>query len=163
MVKFMRLDDRLIHGQVAIRWSKFLDIKMILVANDLISQDPNQVRLLKMAAPPGIKCSVLTVDDAIKNVNDPRAKDMVIMIIVNNFRDILRIAQGATDQIERINFGNQTIMDTTGLRKITQFVYVTDDDLACIEELQKLGLNIDCQIRPEMAFVTLESALKSLS
>jgi PTS system mannose-specific IIB component len=34
MIKLIRLDERLIHGQVAIRWSKYLGVDRILVLND---------------------------------------------------------------------------------------------------------------------------------
>ena len=52
MVKLMRVDDRMIHGQVAIAWSKALEFKVLLVANDEAAASKTQTMALKMAGPP---------------------------------------------------------------------------------------------------------------
>ena len=54
MIKMMRVDDRLIHGQVAVMWSKELGIQRIIVASDTIAANTIQVNALKMAAPAGV-------------------------------------------------------------------------------------------------------------
>lgn len=40
MIKEVRLDDRLIHGQVAVSWTRALDLDVLLVVNDQIVNDP---------------------------------------------------------------------------------------------------------------------------
>lgn len=42
MVSLMRIDDRLIHGQVAYGWATSLGINVILVANDEAKKWPNE-------------------------------------------------------------------------------------------------------------------------
>lgn len=59
MISMMRIDDRLIHGQVAVMWSKELGISRIIVASDVIAKNEIQVSALKMAAPSGIKAAVM--------------------------------------------------------------------------------------------------------
>ena len=164
MIKMLRFDDRLIHGQIAINWSKMMSIQMIVIANDGIAKDKTQVMVLKMAAPPGMKCSVLSIEDTIKNVTDPRAKNMAIMVITNNFPDTLAIVKGAKDEIERVNLGNNTIVDThtTGMKALTQYVYVSESDIEICKELLTLGVPVDLQLRPELPYLSLEDALKQL-
>ena len=163
MIKMLRLDDRLIHGQIAIRWSKVLGVNMIVVANDDISKDKIATGALKMAAPPGIKCAVLSVEDCIKNCMDPRAKDMGIMVITNNFRDTFTIMKGAKDVLERTNLGNNTILDTQGMKPLTQFIYVSDEDIEICKEMLAMGFEVDTQLRPEFAFEKLEDNLKAMN
>ena len=74
MIALMRIDNRLIHGQVALLWTKHLQANRIIVANDTIVKNEVQVAALKMACPATAKCSVLSVEDSIKVLNDPRAE-----------------------------------------------------------------------------------------
>ena len=39
MIKFIRIDHRLLHGQVVFSWSKSLQINRILVVNDEAAND----------------------------------------------------------------------------------------------------------------------------
>ena len=65
MIKIMRVDERLIHGQIAMVWSKEMSIDGIVVANDATASDETQQMALKMAVPSGIKVIIKTVDSAI--------------------------------------------------------------------------------------------------
>lgn len=55
-----RVDDRLIHGQVATNWIKVMAPQMVVVVDDKLPDDPLQVQILKLAAPPGVKVYVQT-------------------------------------------------------------------------------------------------------
>ncbi len=60
-IRLARIDDRLIHGQVATAWSKMTGINRIIVVSDEVANDQLRKFLLKEAAPPGIKSNVVTV------------------------------------------------------------------------------------------------------
>ena len=62
----LRVDDRLIHGQVAMTWTKQLAVQGIVVANDEAANDNTQKMALKMAVPGGIKSLIKPVDEAIR-------------------------------------------------------------------------------------------------
>lgn len=49
MIKALHLDDRLIHGQVAISWTRFLDANVLLVINDEVVKNELRKKALKMA------------------------------------------------------------------------------------------------------------------
>lgn len=163
MVKLMRIDDRMIHGQVAIAWSKALEFKVLMVANDAAAASKTQTMALKMAGPPSSKTTVQSIDQAIQTLNDPRSANMVIGIIVTNMEDCLKIAKGATDQIKRINFGNYGRLnggDVSQKKKLSENVYVDENDLKMIAEMKATGIPIDVQLLPYMAMVTLDDVLK---
>ena len=54
MIALLRIDERLIHGQVATSWSKALDIDTIVCASDEAAQNPLKKKMLLIAAPPVI-------------------------------------------------------------------------------------------------------------
>ena len=61
-VRLVRIDDRLIHGQVATVWAKETGIERIIVVSDTVAKDELQKFLLIQAAPPGVKANVVPVD-----------------------------------------------------------------------------------------------------
>lgn len=61
MITLLRIDNRLIHGQVAMVWTRHLQANRIIVANDEVVKNEVQKAALKMACPPTAKCSVLAV------------------------------------------------------------------------------------------------------
>ena len=82
MIKLIRLDERMIHGQVAIKWSRHTGVDRIIVANDAAASNPIVQKSLMMAAPPTAKVAIKSVADAIKLLSDPKAANHSILLIV---------------------------------------------------------------------------------
>lgn len=128
MIVQLRVDDRLVHGQVTLMWGKELSTKGILVANDAAAQNETQSSTLKMACPSGQKLLIRTIDDAIKIANDPRAGEMRIFALTGNIADALKLVKGAPGRIGSVNVANVGRFDrsddaakvllTTGVRSI---------------------------------------------
>ena len=93
MIIQLRIDDRLIHGQVALVWSKELGTPGILVANDQAAVNNTVKMTLKMACPPGIKLIVKSVDGAVGVIQDPRAEKMRIFALTRNVKDALKLVK----------------------------------------------------------------------
>ena len=60
----IRIDDRLIHGQVATRWSTGLKVNRIMVIDDAVAANDNEKAILRMAAPAGVNTSILPLEKA---------------------------------------------------------------------------------------------------
>lgn len=105
MITFFRIDERLIHGQIAIKWSKHTGVSHIVVANDAAAGNPIIQKSLMMAAPSGIKTAIKTIDEAIGLINDPRAQSLKIMVLVNNPTDAVSVIEKVKG-IPFINVGN---------------------------------------------------------
>lgn len=93
MIKLFRIDERLIHGQIAIKWSRHTGVDSIVVANDNAAASPMIQKSLKMAAPPGIKTVIKTLDSAITTLNDPRCEPLKVLVLVNSPADALKMVQ----------------------------------------------------------------------
>ena len=149
MITMMRVDDRLIHGQVAVMWSKELRIQRIIVASDAIAANELQVSALKMAAPAGVKAAILPIDKAAGVINDPRAKDMRILVISNNPEDLLKVAEKIEEKpvLNVANYGRigGNLSEKT---KGAESVYLTEHDKEVIEKIGNLGIEIIHQPLP---------------
>ncbi|MDY2725715.1 MAG: PTS sugar transporter subunit IIB, partial [Anaerostipes faecalis] len=62
----VRVDDRLIHGQVVTQWVKVFKAQKIVVIDTDVAKDKMQKNVLKFAAPPDMKVSILSVDKAVE-------------------------------------------------------------------------------------------------
>lgn len=152
MVKMLRIDDRLLHGQVCFVWTKHLGVNAIIVANDKVIDDEIQMMSLKMACPEGIKLAVKSVEDAVKLLNDPRAQNMKIFVIVRNPQDALRIAKKVSS-IPIINIGNYGRIKQNDERKemLTSDIYTSQNDRKCLREIVDTGIRFEAQPVPTSA------------
>lgn len=150
MIKMMRVDDRLIHGQVAVMWSKELGIQRIIVASDTIAANDIQVSALKMAAPAGVKAAILPIDKAVEILSDPRAQQMKILVISNNPEDLLKVTEKIEEKpvLNVANYGRIGGGALSSKTKISESVYVTDHDRDVLEKIHALGIDIIHQPLP---------------
>lgn len=163
MLAQLRVDDRLIHGQVAVVWTKELNTKLIVVANDHAANDKVMQMTLKMAVPDGVKCLIRTVDDAIKVLNDPRGKDKRIFALCNCVSDANKIAHEVHD-IEAVNVANAGRFDKSDPKsKVEVFhsIQLNPDELQAAKELASLT-NVETynQVLPSNEKHDLAEALK---
>ncbi len=138
MVVQIRIDDRLIHGQVALVWSKELSTPGIIVANDNAATNDTVKMTLKMACPPGIKLLVKTVEDAKGSINDPRGKNMRIFGLTRNVSDALELVKACPGNILEVNLANAGVHDNDTSEKVTlqgSRIRLTEKELAAAEEL----------------------------
>lgn len=161
MISMARIDERLIHGQVAFVWTKHLGVNRIIVANDSVAKNEIQKMSLKMAVPDTTKCSILAVDEAINVLNDLRAKALKILILVNNPADARRIIE-KVDDIPYVNISNYGLLsrDLSSKKKITDTIYVTDDDIEEFNKIFRYGKRVEYQVVPTNPIRSLEDLLK---
>lgn len=152
MIKELRVDDRLIHGQVALTWPGHLDTSHIVVANDAASKNEMQQSALKMAVQGTAKVLVRNVDSAIQFFKNPKAVNTPLFVVVNQVKDANLIYQGLQGKgIERINIANVGRFD--GIEKkekkeISDSILLTDVDQKSVQELFKMNANIVHQVVP---------------
>ncbi|MBQ3994013.1 MAG: PTS sugar transporter subunit IIB, partial [Erysipelotrichaceae bacterium] len=70
MLKLIRLDERLIHGQIAIKWSRHTGVDRIIVANDAAAENSVIQQSLMMAAPATCKTAIVSIDKAVALMNN---------------------------------------------------------------------------------------------
>lgn len=146
-----RIDDRLVHGQVAVKWSKQLSVSRIIVVSDSIAKNEIQVSALKMAAPAGVKVAVLGIQKAAQIVNDPRSKDIKILVVTNdpkNVKELLPLLDQKELFLNMANYGRigGSLSDK---EKITETVYLSDEDKAVVEKIFDTGYDFKYQPLPD--------------
>jgi fructoselysine/glucoselysine PTS system EIIB component len=145
MIKLTRIDDRLVHGQVAFTWVTALGIDCLLVANDKVAKDDFQKMAMGLAKPPTAKLLIMTVADAITFLNDPKSKNAKILLLANCVNDAFALSNGVAE-IQSINFGG--IRTKEGARLISKAVAVSEDDITIIKKMADKGLELEIRQVP---------------
>lgn len=140
MITAVRVDERLIHGQVAMTWTKTLNLDGLVVASDEAAENEIQKMTLKMAAPADIRTIIKSVDGAIQLLQNPRSQEMRLMVLVPTVRDAVRVAKAFPQQIELMNVGNAGKMTPPSPDKklLTKEVMLTPDEITALKELIEL-------------------------
>lgn len=139
-VSALRVDDRLIHGQVAMTWTKQLRVEGIMVANDAAAQDPTQKMALQMAVPSGIRVLIKPVDEIIRMLNYPKSAKMRILVLTRTVKDALKIQENV-GKIEFLNIGNVGRfdgIDASEKKVLTPTIMLTEDEIQALERLVEL-------------------------
>jgi len=135
-----RIDDRLIHGQVATIWSKDTKCQRIIVCNDDVTKDSIRKTLLEQVAPPGIKSSVVGIDEAIRAYNNPKYQDDRVLFLFTNPTDVVRMVEGGV-AIKSVNIGGMSFRE--GKKQITSVVSVNDTDIEAFKKLNEKGIELE--------------------
>jgi fructoselysine and glucoselysine-specific PTS system IIB component len=156
MIKLTRIDDRLVHGQVAFTWTPAINADCLVVANDKVAVDEFMKMTLGLAKPASAKLLIKTLADAAKFLNDPRAQNLKILVIVNSVRDAAVLA-GEVAEIRSINFGG--IRTKEGTRPIAKAIAVTDEDVAIIKEMLAKGMELEVRQVPTDKKIMIETLI----
>ncbi|WP_314945581.1 PTS sugar transporter subunit IIB [Olsenella uli] len=165
MVVQIRVDDRLIHGQVALLWGKELNTKGIVVANDHAAQDKTQAATLKMACPQDQRLLIRSVKDAIQVANDPRGKGMRIFLLTQTVSDAYEVASNCQGKVQAVNIANAGRFDRSDDSKktlLTTGVNLNPGELEAAKRLCELGIPIIHQVGTTDAKVKVSDLLDRL-
>lgn len=152
-----RVDERLIHGQVATVWTNSLGAQRIMVVNDQAVKDQVQIGALKMAKPVGVKLSILSKRKAVEKILDGKYDEEKVFLITRNIEDMSDlINQGVP--LTAFNVGN--ISQKEGSKPIKKSVALTETGISTIKELTDKGIKITAQMIPSEPNESILSFLK---
>lgn len=140
-----RIDERLVHGQVAGIWTTSLDIQRIIVVNDEAAKDSLQKSSLRMAAPNSMRLSVLSVKDAARNINMGKYGQQRLFILFKNPTDVLHFIE-AGGSLNEVNVGNMSYKE--GTREITKSIKVLPEEEVVFQKINDHGIKITAQLVP---------------
>jgi PTS system mannose-specific IIB component len=148
-----RIDDRLIHGQVATRWTKETNVTRIIVVSDEVAADTVRKTLLTQVAPPGVTAHVVDVAKAIRVWDNPKYAGDRVMLLFTNPTDVLRVVEGGV-KITSVNIGGMAFRQ--GKTQVNNAVSVDEKDIEAFKKLNEKGIEL------EVRKVSTDSRLKMM-
>lgn len=155
-----RIDERLIHGQVAGIWSTSLDTQRIIVVNDEAAGDPLQKTSLRMAAPTSMRLSVLPVITAANNILSGKYGKQRLFLLFKTPLDVLRFIE-AGGVLDTVNVGNMSYKE--GTREVTKSIQVLESEEAVFESIAAKGVHITAQLVPNDPAVDFMKKLRAVN
>jgi fructoselysine and glucoselysine-specific PTS system IIB component len=146
MIVLLRVDHRLLHGQIAFSWVQHLGADCILIANDDAATDELKKTTLKLAKPHGVKVIIKTIDDSIESLTSGVTDKYKLFIVTGSVEDAKKLAD-AFPPIKQINLGGTVARE--GTKNIAKAVYLYPDELDMLKALVAGGVEVECRILPD--------------
>lgn len=140
MIKMLRVDDNLLHGQVAFSWVKNMRIHTIVIADDKVVNDQFMKMSLGLAKPIGVNLLIETVENTIDFLR--KEEKLNIMVIVNNFENAVRLCESL--KIKYVNVG--LIHKSSGYCIHYENMYLKQKDIDYLSILLKNGVNVEYRL-----------------
>ncbi|MDR1795696.1 MAG: PTS sugar transporter subunit IIB [Erysipelotrichaceae bacterium] len=158
MIKHLRIDNRLIHGQVAVVWMGYIGAPCIIVSNDKVAADPIQKMALPLAAR-GKKVLVFSNAETIQYTKDH--PDEPLFVIAKNPADALEILESGVE-VEEVNVGNAAPVQGTKYTMVTKAIAVTADDAVLYRKIAEMrGGKLKCWMIPTDQAIDFIDVLKN--
>lgn len=153
----VRIDGRLLHGQVANMWTNVVGATRIMVIDNEVAVSPVAKAGIKLAKPAGVNLSILNEERAANNIVAGRYDSQKVFILVKRPAVLLKlIADGVP--IKVVNVGNMSQSDET--KPLTSSINLVPQDVADFNELHKLGVKLTAQMVPSDPLLDLMDLLK---
>lgn len=143
-INLVRIDDRLIHGQVATTWVNVKKIEQILLINDKLKSDPVQQKIVTMTAPADVKVLVFDVDKFIEVAGKQDIKKSTMLILTTS-TDVLRLLEGGV-KFDHLNVGGMRMQE--GRKRYTKALSVTPAEEEAFRKIRAMGVKIEVQMVP---------------
>lgn len=145
MIKLIRVDHRLLHGQVAVSWFNSLGANTILIANDDVANDDLRKTAMRLAKPTNAKLVMKCIDYSINAINEGLTNKYELFIVVETIEDAYKLIKN-TEGITALNLGG--IKSDANKKNLTAAVNVSPEEISMLNELVQSGVEVEIRQIP---------------
>lgn len=156
MITLLRVDHRLLHGQVAFSWTQFIGADCILIANDSVPDDELRKTTLKLAKPPSVKLVIKNISDAIESLKSGVTDKYRLFIVVESVADACRLVN-AVPEITSINLGG--VKAREGSRTISRAINLLPQEIEQLHDIIQAGTEVEIRQVPNDRKVLFNESL----
>lgn len=156
-IAHVRVDTRLLHGQVATTWTKTVSPDRIIVVSDGVAHDQLRKTMIEQAAPPGVPANVVPISKMIEVTKDPRFGATKAMLLFENPQDLLTAIEGGVD-IKEANIGSMA--HSVGKVVVTNAIAMDNADVETLEALHAKGVTLEARKVPSDSPISYEDLIK---
>lgn len=144
-LSLVRIDDRLVHGQVVEGWLPWLKATRVLVVSDASAEDPVQCALMRLALPDGVELEILPVRAAAEAVQRAAAGRESVLVLAPGPREVLALVEGGV-RLEAVNVGG--LHYAAGRVQLGKAIFLSAEDVAALEALSRSGVRLEGRAVP---------------
>jgi PTS system mannose-specific IIB component len=155
-LRLVRIDDRLIHGQVVAGWLRALGAQRIVIVDDATARDEFLREILILAAPQGVPVEVYDVASGAARCIELAATPEPVIVLARSPRTILGLRQAGVP-IKVVDLGGMGA--GPGRRRIHKTISVSPDEIRELREIERLGTRVEIQIVVDDRPISLQSVV----
>ena len=144
-IKFIRIDDRLIHGQVVTAWIKSYQAKKVIIVDDIVAKDEFLIGVMEMVKPSGVALDVITVDEFTEKL-PAYDEESVNSIVLVKTPESAKKCFDAGLKLDALNVGGMGAKE--GRKHIYRNVSASDAEVDTLIELKDRGIETYLQATP---------------
>lgn len=151
-----RVDERLIHGQVAAVWTRITNSERIAVVNDDAVHDKMQIGALGLARPTGIKLVILSTRRALITLNNGKYDADRTFLLTKSIADMRALIDGGV-KVDTVNIGN--VAPHGDAKQVKRSVYLDAKDIEDIHAMIDAGVKVTAQMVPNEPDVSITTMI----
>lgn len=144
-VKMIRIDDRLIHGQIVAAWAKSLSIKRIWIVDDGVAKDVFITNVMKMVSPPDAELVITGTDEVEKLIPEFDGTDKNTLILVK-YPKVAKLLFEAGVGLRELNVGGMGA--NADRKKLFKNISASEEERATLKEIRNAGVKVYFQVTP---------------
>ncbi len=143
MIAFVRIDNRLVHGQVVEGWLPVLKVARLLVLDDACAASPLTCSAMGLAVPSPVRVEVMSLSTA--DLPSVQAQPEPTLVLLREVRSAVKARERGLS-LSTLNLGN--VHFAPGRSQITPSVFLSPDELAELRALATAGTTIELRVLP---------------
>lgn len=155
-ITLLRIDERLIHGQIVTSWIGHCRADTILIADNTVAEDQLQRDLLTMATPPGVHLEIATLAGAMIFIQQQQVHNSILLLVKTPMVVNTLLLSGL--YIQHINVGNMG--SKAGRKKYATTLWLTEEEKSSFEQLIDKNKQVSLQVLPTDNPINLNQLLK---
>lgn len=149
-LKMVRIDYRMVHGQIVAKWIKFRPVDRLILANNQLAEDDFMGDIYRMAVPQQ-QVDIVKLEDVKKSLD---AKNDKVMLIFKDVDSAYKVWKEGFS-LPELNVG--AVQNGPGRKTVIQGVALSPEEFKLLKEMQDSGVNVFLQPIPETDPTSLDS------
>lgn len=143
-LELVRLDDRLVHGQVVVGWGQALAASLVVLVDDRVRESEWEQELYRMGMPPDMELVFASVSEAISSVPGWSTSRRKTIVLTGDVESLVRLVRGTA--IRRVNIGG--VHQQAERRQRLRYVYLSERESEQLKQLVQGGIEVSAQDVP---------------
>lgn len=146
MIANVRVDHRLVHGQVSFAWSRVLKLNLILIPSDTLLKNQMRINMLRIAKPADVKLIIKSIDECAEAINEGLTDKYRMLILCETIQDMYNLVN-QVPEIHSVTLGG--ISKKEDSRQISEAVSITSKEEKMLRDLIEKGVDVQVQMVPD--------------
>jgi PTS system mannose-specific IIB component len=143
--ELIRIDDRMIHGQIVMTWIRYTRAQAVYLIDDKVAQDETLKKIMIMIAPTDVEVRILSIKEAMEEFQDWKESEKKYIIIIRTPQTLIDLLELGAN-ISEVNIGG--IGSGPGKKKLYRNISISEEERSAIKQMLEQGIDVNIQTVP---------------